>query len=378
MGSVLGSVLGSLLGYEDKRKEIEDLNDENDDGTESVSHDNNRRGEEKSVIGRERSAEERLELLTPNEGTNGSSCEPNTSGTKDIHKFPHHESEKYKSAMLLHDRPYPRPFRYATYVDKWCLTERNWSTLLDCISTSEAEVTKKFIFDKDKRMALGSRLLHRKVACESFGMDWKDVKIERRKGYKPVLRYCRAPKAWNMNVSHHGGMVAIASNSHRLCGVDTMDLTDGDRHCNSLKETETYLKCFQDTFTSFEWSYINGLHQTHHMNRDRVQRFLIQWSMKEAYVKAIGEGLFFDLLRVEFEGSGDDPNRPTSAIVRVDGQELTDWDFHLQYIGKHVLCVALGGGSSSSNEAYEESDGRDFELITLSDILPRSIAGTLE
>ncbi len=370
--------MGAVLSWFFERKEVDDLNDEKDGGAESVSR-NSPCGEEKSAIGREQSAEERHELLTLNEGTNRSSCGLNTNSTEDIHEFAHHESEKYKlSAVLSQGRPYPPPFRYATYVNKWNLTERNWCTVLDCIPTNEAETTKRFIFDKDKRMALGSRLLHRKVACESFGMDWKDVEMERRKGYKPMLRCRHAPKMWNMNVSHHGGLVAIASDSHRLCGIDAVDLTDGDRHCYSLHETESYLSCFKYNFTPFEWSYINGILPAQRKNRDRIHRFLIQWSMKEAYVKAIGEGLSFDLLRVEFEGSGDDPNRPTSAIVRVDGKELTDWNLRLQYIGSHVLCVALGKGSSSLDEANRESLDLDFELITLNDILPRSVASALE
>ncbi len=335
-------VMGAILSYFFETKGEDDLNDKKDE-TAEFGYDNKRRDEEKSAIDRESSAEERP-----------------------------------KSDLLLQDSPYPPPFRYVTFVNKWNLTERNWLTILNCITTSEAETTTRFIFDKDKRMALGSRLLHRKVACESFGMDWKDVKMERRKGYKPVLQYSHAPKTWNMNVSHHGGLVAIASDSYRLCGVDTMDLTDGDMHSHSLKETEDYLDCFRDTFTSFEWLFINGLLPTQRKNLDRIHRFLIQWSMKEAYVKAIGEGLIFDLLRVEFKGSGDDPNRPTSALVRLDGKELKDWNLCLQYIGSHVVCVALGKGSFSNEAEDMKLVDINFECITLSEILPHAIANALE
>ncbi len=377
MGNLL-SPMGNLLSSWFERESIEGLNEE-DGGTESVSR-SDPCGDEKSAIGREQSAEERLELLTQNEGVNRSSCGLNTNRTKDIHESAHHKSEKYNSsAVLSQGDNFPPPFRYATYVNKWNLTEQNWRTVLNCISTNEAEATKRFLFDKDKRMALGSRLLHRKVACKSFGMDWKDVEVERRKGYKPMLRYRHAPKTWNMNVSHHGGLVAIASDSHRLCGVDTMDLSEADMHCNSSDKTESYLSCFQENFTQFEWSHINGI--TLHSqcnNRDRIHRFLIQWSMKEAYVKAIGEGLYFNLLRVEFEGKGDNPNRPTSAIVRVDKQELKGWNLRLQYIGTHVLCVALGKSPSSLGQTNEESLNLDFELLGLHDILPRSIASALQ
>ncbi len=400
--------MGAILSYFFETKEEDDLNDNKDEIAE-LGYDNKRRDEEKSAIDREPSAEEEKSVIdcepsaeeeksaidrepSAEEEKSAIDREPSAEEEKSaIDREPSAEEEKSaigrepsaeerpKSDLLLQDSPYPPPFRYATFVNKWNLTERNWLTVLDCITTSEAEATTRFIFDQDKRMALGSRLLHRKVACESFGMDWKDVKMERRKGYKPVLRYHHAPKTWNMNVSHHGGLVAIASDSYRLCGVDTMDLTDGDKHSHSLEETEEYLLCFRGTFTPFEWSVINGLLPTQRKNLDRIHRFLIQWSMKEAYVKAIGEGLLFDLLRVEFEGSGDDPNRPTSAIVRLDGKELKDWNLRLQYIGSHVLCVALGKGSSISNEAEDmKSVDIGFEFITLSEILPHSIASALE
>lgn len=54
--------------------------------------------------------------------------------------------------------------------------------------------------------------------------------------------------------------------------------------------------------------------------------------MKEAYIKAVGIGLGFDLKRAEFSHPGENIWSEI-AYVRIDGQEKPNWRFFLQKLG---------------------------------------------
>ena len=66
-------------------------------------------------------------------------------------------------------------------------------------------------------------------------------------------------------------------------------------------------------------------------------RFRQFWSLKEAFVKATGEGLGFDLGRCSFQlESGN-----SKACVAVDGVVDPSWTFHLHDLGNdHCVSVA--------------------------------------
>merc|ERR1712118_412967 len=68
------------------------------------------------------------------------------------------------------------------------------------------------------------------------------------------------------------------------------------------------------------------------------------WAMKEAFVKARGDGLAFEFRRVEFHREpleGYDPGEAYAAVPTVDGVERLDWRLYLHRLpGNHWTCVA--------------------------------------
>lgn len=60
--------------------------------------------------------------------------------------------------------------------------------------------------------------------------------------------------------------------------------------------------------------------------------FCRYWCLKEAFVKAIGSGLAFDLDKVEFRHSG-----WTNISVNVEGKAIREWRFWLLQLGKNHL-----------------------------------------
>ncbi len=63
-------------------------------------------------------------------------------------------------------------YSYTEHVDKWKLKDGNSSTLLGYTVAREPKATKVFMFDKERKMALGSRLVQRKVVA--IGLRWSE------------------------------------------------------------------------------------------------------------------------------------------------------------------------------------------------------------
>jgi 4'-phosphopantetheinyl transferase len=94
--------------------------------------------------------------------------------------------------------------------------------------------------------------------------------------------------SWNYNVSHHGRYVCIASHPSLLVGVDLVDLKTRASYIQSSKE---YFDMFVGVMHPRELNVIYH----HSGENDQYNAFFINWSLKEAFVKAIGKGLGFNL-----------------------------------------------------------------------------------
>lgn len=64
--------------------------------------------------------------------------------------------------------------------------------------------------------------------------------------------------------------------------------------------------------------------------------------MKEAYIKAIGAGLGFELKRLEFRHAD-----WTGISIWVDGQKLANWKFWFYELGKGHLVILSSSSFSS-------------------------------
>jgi len=111
---------------------------------------------------------------------------------------------------------------------------------------------------------------------------------------------------------------------------------------------------FRDQFTSFEWENIRKQPD----QKSQEDAFRRNWSCKEAFTKARGDGIGFELKRCEFDIKESPPEGylPFTHIahVRVDGKEVKDdWIFYLQPLRDHWVTVARGPPSDVI-DAYGE------------------------
>ncbi|CAM9576542.1 unnamed protein product [Ectocarpus sp. 12 AP-2014] len=193
--------------------------------------------------------------------------------------------------------------RWCLDVSEWELSADQWDGLLGLLPNTESARVRAFLRENDRKLALGSRLLQRAVVSKVFGLEFHEIDIRRTSESKPFFAgvvkavddgsVSPLLKNWNFNVSHHGKYVAIASEPACLCGVDVVDT---NRRANEQGPAEDYLQYFIGHFTNDEWTTIKSPAD----DMEKLRRFYLHWGLKEAYVKAIGQGLGYDLRRVSF------------------------------------------------------------------------------
>ncbi|KAE9012909.1 hypothetical protein PR003_g12048 [Phytophthora rubi] len=222
-------------------------------------------------------------------------------------------------------------------VDEWNPSSPEWHGLLRQLPVHEQQQVTRFMFAKDQKLALASRLLQRQLIHELFGVDYDAIDIARTPENKPYWKRpaeSPAPPWWNYNVSHHGTIVAIVSDSRALVGVDVVQITDRPKRKTSVDE---FFRAFADHFNPGEWRYIRETED----EDGQYSRFYRLWSLKEAYIKAVGIGLGFSLLRAEFICV--DTTREDHWELLLDGQRASEWHFNCAQIdAKHVASVAIG------------------------------------
>lgn len=233
----------------------------------------------------------------------------------------------------------------------------------------------RFSSKDDRKRALMSRLLQRKLFHDLLSIDYDSIRIERTPTGKPYLvsvPNARLPHL-NFNVSHDGDYVVIVSDPVSLVGTDIIS-----RHSHSDLLPEKLFENFTTYFTPFEWMIIrSGGPDSDSM----LDQFYRHWCMKEAYVKAVGVGLGFELHRAEFHYDKD-MIWGDLAHVYIDGIVATEWQFFLHKLDpEHWVCVATGPPSvrPSSAPAVANNDGeschrtvfqsRSFTFLRVEDVL---------
>ncbi|KAG7384699.1 hypothetical protein PHYBOEH_009339 [Phytophthora boehmeriae] len=222
-------------------------------------------------------------------------------------------------------------------VDAWDVSSPDWHRLLGQLPVHEQQQVTRFMFAKDQKLALASRLMQRQLIHDLFQTDYNAIDIQRTPENKPYWKRPNstvAPPLWNYNVSHHGTIVAIASDSRSLVGVDVVRVTDRPHRKTSIEE---FFRAFAGHFNPNEWRYIRGDNQDEEGHQ--YARFYRLWSLKEAFIKAIGIGLGFCLLRAEFVRMG----TTERWELILDGQLARDWKFSCTQINStHIVSVARG------------------------------------
>ena len=123
----------------------------------------------------------------------------------------------------------------------------------------------------------------RSILCGYLGCDNRDLSFELSPFEKPFALVAGKAVMVEFSVSHSAehGLIAVAPNGR--VGVDVEE-----RRCRKLSDL------IEIAMAPHERAYLKGLEET-----EKQRQFLRFWTLKEAMLKALGTGLYFDISRLE-------------------------------------------------------------------------------
>ena len=165
-------------------------------------------------------------------------------------------------------------------VHVWLVTtsavESERRQLMAALSADERARTERFFFDRDRVSYAVSRSVLRHLLGGYLGIDARDIQFECGIRGKPRLDHGRLA----FNLSHSGDLALIAISRRGDIGVDV------EAH-RPIPEMESLAR---QNFSPREVSRLQSLPAA-----VRTAAFFACWSRKEAYVKAVGDGLAYPL-----------------------------------------------------------------------------------
>lgn len=183
-------------------------------------------------------------------------------------------------------------------MDVYRIDVRAADDLAGLLSPDEAERAARFRFERDRRAFVTTRGALRELIGSYLGVAPESVTFAYGSNGKPEV------EGLSFNVSHAGDVALAAFGAGRV-GVDVEEMRPD-------VEMRALARRF---FTTAENEALEPL-----SGDELLRGFYGCWTAKEAFVKAVGEGLSFELDRVEV---GVYPKVP--GIVSVDGRPNDVW-----------------------------------------------------
>ncbi|KAK4048338.1 hypothetical protein OIV83_004860 [Microbotryomycetes sp. JL201] len=189
----------------------------------------------------------------------------------------------------------------------------------------------------DRQRSLAGKLLARYVISTEYGIEWHAIAFEREANGRPRAAHELLQDGFDFNIAHDGDWVVLVAfvpargqvdtvvQPHRRVGVDVMEI--------AIPWQESTNDCM------------------------RINRVMTIWTLKEAYTKAMGEGLKADLTKIQFSAPAGTEH---GATCSVNGHNLDNWTFRtIQTNEDYIVAVAV-------NE--KDAAVPDLHVVTLTDL----------
>ncbi len=166
-------------------------------------------------------------------------------------------------------------------VRAWWLTvdrvaESQWPRLADLLDDAERARAARFHFDRDRKCYVAAHALGRTLLSSWAGGDPRGWRFQVGDHGKPEVLSPPGGPRLRLNLSHTRGLAAAVLTEGHDVGIDVEWL---DRRAPTMDLAQRF-------FARTECAQLDGLAEDAF-----VERFLSFWTLKEAYVKAIGKGL---------------------------------------------------------------------------------------
>ncbi|MFY9792887.1 MAG: 4'-phosphopantetheinyl transferase superfamily protein [Candidatus Sulfotelmatobacter sp.] len=183
--------------------------------------------------------------------------------------------------------------------------ESDWQ---DVLSPDERSRAARFHFTADRQRFVASRAWLRTILAALLVTEPSELNFSYSTNQKPSLGVAHADSGITFNVSHSGGIALYAFARRRDIGVDVEQIRrDFD--------VESIAHRF---FSASEQKQLSALPES-----EKVEAFFRCWTRKEAYIKAIGEGLSLPLS--QFDVSLEALETNALLATRPDSAEAEQW-----------------------------------------------------
>lgn len=194
------------------------------------------------------------------------------------------------------------------------------------LSHQELEQYQKLCFDKHRHQYLVTRMLVRNVLSKYLkGIPAEDIDFMTNDYKKPYVLPEQLELPLQFNISHTEKMIVIAVSVGVETGIDVEYL---DRNNSTFEIAERF-------FSENEYQYLKAL-----PDDQKKQKFFSLWTLKEAYVKACGKGLYIPLDEFCFSYPSFDTIDIDFSTYRHD--DPTNWQFwQIQPSKQHLVSLAV-------------------------------------
>jgi len=169
-------------------------------------------------------------------------------------------------------------------IDVWKVdlnsAELSGVALPDALAPDEIERARRFHFDRDRVGFVACRTALRDILARYLQVPSGEIRFAYEKHGKPEIAATHNPSGLRFNLSHSAGLAVIAVSTGRAVGVDI----------EKLGPKPECLEIARRFFSAREYQALSAVGEN-----ERPRAFFACWTRKEAFVKAIGDGLSFGL-----------------------------------------------------------------------------------
>lgn len=211
------------------------------------------------------------------------------------------------------------------------IDERYLSTL----SLDEKERAKRFLKLEDTSRYIWHHATLRQVISRYLNLQPQEIMFHNSPLGKPALNETLHRDKLTFNMSHSGDIMLIALTSERQIGIDVELI-------RSIPDMSRMVDLY---FTRSERSWYSALPES-----EKILAFFSAWTRKEAFLKAIGEGLQYPPEQVEVSM---DPDAVTPSLDLLDKSQPTSEYRLLSFQPMEGYLAALAAeGKNWSSQAF--------------------------
>ncbi len=196
----------------------------------------------------------------------------------------------------------------------------------DTLDVDELERARRFVFHRDRARFIAARGLLRSIVARYLHLEPQEVRFSYHDHGKPALEPSSNSANLSFNLSHSHELALYAFARGRRIGVD-IEYVRGDTDHDGIAE---------QYFSTTEAAALRSLPSV-----QRTQAFYRCWTRKEAYVKALGEGLSLALDKFTVSLS---PGSSPVFLWTEDNTEARCWHLYEPIVARRYVATVVVEG----------------------------------